>query len=374
MSGVGLYVHVPFCRKKCPYCDFYSLPERSALAQGLDRKQQYVDVVCQAMKNWERVPADTLYFGGGTPVQLLPEQIGQIIAAARERFSLEGEITVEANPGEVTLPMLQKLQKAGVNRLSFGMQSANEAELQVLGRRHSAEEAQRAVSLARQAGFDNLSVDLMLGVPYQTVESLSKTLDFVEKLSLQHVSAYLLKIEEGTPFAHKTIGDLLPDEDTACDCYLLACRRLEEMGLKQYEISNFARPGWESRHNLKYWRREEYLAFGPSAHGFFRGKRYEFPRDLEGYLQSGGTNWRLEELPVDPLEESLLLGLRLREGICPEELLQGRAGQFEKFWKQIELFCAHGLMRREGDRFSLTPEGFLVSNSIITQLELALEE
>ncbi|MGI5958805.1 MAG: radical SAM family heme chaperone HemW [Massiliimalia sp.] len=370
MSGIGIYVHVPFCRRKCPYCDFYSVSSK-----GMDAvKQQYTDTVCRSMEREERIFADTLYFGGGTPVQLSPDQIGKIIDTAKNRFGLSGEITAEANPGEVDFAMLYQLREAGVNRLSFGMQSAKEEELRVLGRRHSAQQVKEAVTLAKQAGFDNLSVDIMLGVPKHTLEHLERTLCFLGELDIQHVSAYMLKIEEGTPFAHPVIEKMLPDEDLVCDSYLLACQRLEEMGFSQYEISNFAKPGWESRHNLKYWNRQEYMAFGPSAHGFQNGVRYYYPRDLEAYLTSDGTNRLIEEDGVDPLEESVMLGLRLKAGIFPKNLFENHAVNQDKFWKQVERYCAYGLMCQEGDRIFLTPKGFLVSNSIIAELELMLDE
>lgn len=364
----GLYVHIPFCQAKCPYCDFYSLPAAPEL------QRQYADTVCREMEQRGGVRADTLYFGGGTPSLLAPELIGQIIRTARDCFALDGEITMELNPGTAAPQKLEGWRAAGVNRLSVGVQSADPEELRLLGRRHTAGQAAQTLRWAKQAGFDNLSADLMLAIPRQTVDSLRRSIAFLTELDVCHLSAYLLKIEPGTPFARNGIEDELPDEDTVCALYLTACEELERAGLAQYEISNFARPGAESRHNLKYWRCGEYLGFGPAAHSFFGGRRFYQPRDLPRYLMTAGMEPVEEELPEAPWEDELMLRLRLREGVS-RELLRLRYGiSPDRLTGLCRRYLAAGLMEERGDSLALTPQGFLVSNTIISQLLAGLEQ
>lgn len=368
MKPLGIYLHIPFCEKKCPYCDFYSL------CADEEQKKQYIETVIAAMKEMpDGIAADTLYLGGGTPVLVNPELLGRVVETAREKFSLSGEITLEANPCAVTLAKLSALREAGFNRISFGMQSAVEEELRCLGRRHSTEQVKQAVLWAKEAGFQNISVDMMLGIPNQTLQTVDKTLDFVDELGVQHVSAYLLKIEQGTRFDCDSVWNSLPDEDLSSDIYLHTCSRLEEMGFEQYEISNFARPGMESRHNLKYWQGEEYLGFGPSAHGFYQGKRYYFPRNLRDYIETGGKNLLLEEERVDLLEEAVLLGLRLKRGICLEELEERFSVCCDGVRKRVKNYLRYGYMEEKGGFLSLTPQGFLLSNRIIADILEGLE-
>lgn len=367
MDKTGIYVHIPFCEAKCPYCDFYSLPA------GVEKQREYIRAVCENMEQYRGTEADTLYFGGGTPSILPPECIAAVIQQARRCFSLRGEITMEANPCNVTQEKLAEWRKAGVNRLSFGMQSANEQEQKLLGRRHTTGQVVQAVRWAKEAGFDNLSVDLMLAVPCQTPCSLRESLELIGSLEIQHVSAYLLKIEEGTPFSCSGITSKLPDEDLTCELYLTACRELEGVGFMQYEISNFAKPGKECRHNFKYWNSEDYLGFGPAAHSFYQGRRFYFKRDMEEYIRTRGRFPEPEEVSARKWEDCLMLRLRLIQGVDIEAF----GKQFELDTKRMsalaERYCRAGLMEKRGRCLSFTPKGFLVSNTVIFSLLEALE-
>ena len=285
---LGLYLHIPFCDGKCPYCDFYSLTGNEEV------KEAYTRVLENQLAQWAETlqkqglspEADTLYFGGGTPNLLGGSRIARLIAAAKRYFSLEkGEITVEVNPSSELSGFFREIAAAGANRISIGLQSADDGELKALGRRHTVKQAAETVEAARSAGISNLSLDLMLATPGQTLESALRSVAFCRKLAVPHVSAYLLKVEEGTPYWNRRDTLALPDEDETADRYLAVCSALEEAGLKQYEISNFALPGKESRHNLKYWHCEEYLGLGPGAHAFVGGKRFYYPRNLNGFLE-----------------------------------------------------------------------------------------
>lgn len=364
----GLYLHIPFCARKCPYCDFYSC------GGNRDIQHRYIDRVLEEMSDAPIVEADSLYLGGGTPSLLLPEELARVTAACRERFALEGEVTLEANPGTVTPQALFKLRDAGFNRISFGVQSFVSEELQYLGRLHSAKQAADAVLAAKAAGFDEISVDLMLGIPGQTKEGLEQSLAVLQTLPVTHLSAYLLKIEPGTPFDDPAIISLLPDEETTCALYLRTVEAAASMGLLQYEISNFARPGSESRHNLKYWQREPYLAFGPSAHGFLNGVRYTHKSDLNAYL-AGDFGILCEDDHPNELEETLMLGLRLTKGLSFDALASRFSLDCADIDRLLRQLIQAGLMQPSAEGFGLTPQGFLVSNSILVEwLSLLLPE
>lgn len=368
---LGLYLHIPFCDGKCPYCDFYSL------AGNEEVKEAYTRVLENQLALWAETlqkqgvspEADTLYFGGGTPNLLGGSRIARLITAAKRYFSLEkGEITVEVNPSSELSGFFREIAAAGANRISIGLQSADDGELKALGRRHTVKQAAETVAAARSAGISNLSLDLMLATPGQTLESALRSVAFCRELAVPHVSAYLLKVEEGTPYWNRRNTLALPDEDETADRYLAVCSALEEAGLKQYEISNFAVLGKESRHNLKYWHCEEYLGLGPGAHAFAGGKRFYYPRNLNGFLEKpepvfdgeGGT-----------LEEKILLGLRLKEGITRETLAPfGPDGErtFSAMNQKSRPYRAAGLLTGEPERIAMTAKGFLVSNELIAEL------
>lgn len=358
---VGIYLHVPFCRSKCGYCDFYSL------ASG-EKMEEYGKILLEEISAWEGqgVRADALYVGGGTPSLLPPRLLAQLLERCRAVFSLAGECTLEANPDSVSLEGLTLLRKAGFNRISFGAQSAVDKELRALGRRHDAAGIFQAVSWAKEAGFSRISLDMMLGIPFQTPESLAQTLDAFTGLGPGHISAYLLKIEEGTPFYRSHTERLCPDEDLTVELYLQTVETLGRKGFGQYEISNFARPGEKSRHNLKYWRCQEYLGFGPAAHSFFQGHRFYHPRGLGAYLAARGKNW-IGDGSGGSLEERLMLGLRLTEGVDPIQAGMGPK-EARTFLEKVRRYQQRGLMELADGRPRFTPKGFLVSNAILADL------
>ncbi len=364
MKPIGLYLHIPFCDGKCPYCDFYSMPA------GEEAKDAYTKALCESLRKWGALvghrPVDTVYFGGGTPVLLGACRLNRVLRDAASAFQLlpDSEITVEANPVATLQPELELLAQAGFNRISFGMQSAQEDELRFLGRRHTVEDAQKAVLAAERAGFRNISLDLMLGLQGQTAQSAEESVDYCAELGVQHVSAYLLKVEEGTPFAKRRLD--LPDEEAQREIYLAVCSRLEQRGFRQYEISNFSMPGKESRHNLKYWNDEEYLGLGPAAHSFLGGRRFYYPRDLQSFQQ--GKQPQEDGFGGD-FEEYAMLRLRLTAGLRESDCIDRfGTGIPESMRHAAAVLCKAGLLRSEPDFLALTREGFLVSNSVIVYL------
>lgn len=358
----GIYIHVPFCQSKCPYCDFYSMRSDD------ETMEKYTDAVIRDIESADgETEADTVYFGGGTPSVLGADRLIRILEAIKKRFKLVSpEITVECNPASTNYEFYEKLSQAGVNRISLGMQSAVDNERRILGRISDRKVIRENVENIKKAKIGNISVDLMIGVPFQTTESLLASIMFITQLDVQHVSAYMLKIEEGT-FFHKRQKLLpLPDEDATCEMYLFLCDYMEKLGFKQYEISNFAKFGYKSRHNLKYWHDEEYISFGPSAHSFVGGERYYYERDLEKYIASPE---KIADGKGGSKEEYVMLALRLTEGL--------KAGEYkEKFGEEITLqfealceeYRKYGFMKKVSDSYSMTPQGFLISNTIISNL------
>lgn len=342
MEKAGLYFHIPFCKNKCPYCDFYSTKYNEAASQ------EYCRQLISHIQKYEGA-FDTVYFGGGTPSIIEPELIGKILNIARERFKIntESEITIECNPSKDLAEAFKLYRLYGINRISLGMQSAVDKERFALGRNAGKTQVAKAIKDAKTAGIRNISLDLMLGTPHQTLASLDESFDFIDKMNVQHISAYLLKIEEGTKFYELQNRLALPDEDTVSDMYLKTVRTLRELGFKQYEISNFAKDGCESRHNLKYWRLVPYLGIGKTAHSFWNGKRFFYDKNFRLIPDGeGGSD-----------EEKIMLGLRLNEGIN-KALVK----------KQYQHFVNMGLMTETKNRIALTPEGMLVSNIIINAL------
>ena len=359
LPDLGLYLHVPFCVKKCAYCDFYSAVTTE---QMLDK---FTKGLIKEIKRWGGIidrPIDTLYIGGGTP-SLLGHRIMDIIGAVRENFVLlpDAEITAELNPSGDITDFLQYAKKAGVNRLSIGVQSGIDGELKMLGRQHTVADAKKTVDTARELGFDNISLDLMLCLPDSTIDTLSQSIDCILSLSPEHISAYMLKIEPNTIFGRK--NPALPDEDAQSQQYLYMCDRLEKAGYSHYEISNFAKSGYESRHNTKYWILEDYLGIGPSAHSCLNGRRFYYPKDLHGFIESPET---VDDGAVEE-SERIMLGLRLKDGIT----VKNPWGRLSDFLSQLE---KAKLIKINGDNLSLTNSGMLVSNSIITEItELVYE-
>lgn len=320
--------------------------------------EQYADAVIRNLRYYNK-RYDTVYFGGGTPI-LLAREISRILAACD--FISGAEITVECNPCEMDKETLEILFNAGVNRLSVGVQSASDRELKALGRAHNFEQARRAILTACEVGFCDISADIMLGTPKQDHVSLVCNITKLRELPLTHISAYLLKIEPNTVFGKKPPA--LPDEDETARLYLSMANMLNGTGFKQYEISNFARGGMKSRHNLKYWRREEYLGIGSAAHSFYNGKRFAVARNLREFIESPHQIEVITDENPDEIEERIMLGLRLTEGI-PKPL-------WERFKNALPLI-PEKYYKIENERLSLTPGGFLVSNEIISTLLAHME-
>ena len=365
-SAPGLYIHVPFCIQKCRYCDFYSFPPSK------NDFASYTDRMIEALAFYREKLArryNSLYFGGGTPLYLGEEQLCRLLLAAEEQLLPGSEITIEGNPVLGGAFDFKKLREAGANRLSFGLQSSDERELAALGRIHSAADAADTVRAAQKAGFSDISLDLMLGIPYQTKESLSQSIGFCASLGVTHLSAYLLKIEENTPLAKSDLRFLCADDEKAAELYLFACEELERLGYRQYEISNFARDGAMSRHNLKYWNQEEYLGLGPSAHSFLGKRRFYFDRNYRDFLEKPFTELEREEGSGGDWEEYAMLRLRLTEGLdlrafsekfpeAPAEAIRNRAVLYEKA----------GLTEVSENRIRLTPKGFLLSSPLTAEI------
>ena len=373
-SPLGLYVHIPFCRQKCAYCDFYSLPHSEA------RMDDYTAALLRHME--EVAPrasthrVDTIYFGGGTPSYLGSRRLSKLLRALRKRFDVSpaAEITLEANPDSACdVKSLRALRRAGFNRISLGVQSADDDLLRAVGRVHTFRQVQESVTAVRKAGFRNLSLDLIYGLPGQTMQQWQDTLSAAVALHPEHLSCYGLKLEPNTPLYERRLTETFPDDDAQADMYLYAVTLLEQNGYGQYEISNFARPGFASRHNLKYWHMEEYAGFGPGAHSDFGGVRYAYIRDLDSYLS--GRLVLSESESDDTLTrdyEYVMLSLRTAEGIDRRRF---ELTYRQRFQPMEELFLQYegaGLATRTERGWRLTPRGFLVSNSIIVALEEAL--
>ena len=372
---LGIYVHVPFCRSKCEYCDFYSL----AGARNSDLMDRYLTAILahirEAGPSAAGYEVDTVYFGGGTPSFFGAGGLSRIFAEIDRRFdvSREAEVTLEANPDSVALPMLMRLRRSGFNRISIGVQSDVDEQLKAIGRPHNYKQAQQAVSLARRAGFDNVSVDLMFGLPNQSREQWMQTLRKVIDLKADHISCYGLKVEAGTPlYDYKDCANL-PDDDAQADMYFYAVDTLESFGYHQYEISNFARDGYVCRHNMKYWVGDEYLGFGPCAASDFAGKRFTIEANLEKYIKGIATKGVvLSECESVPLRERageyLMLRLRTVDGVEAGEYTRSFLLPFEPIEARLQELEKQGFAVLEHGRWHLTPKGFMLSNSILIDL------
>ncbi len=363
MENIGVYVHIPFCKRKCVYCDFYSVADSRLFKQYCNSLKKEI----AEYKN-KNLMADTIYFGGGTPSVLPADMLKGIFFEIKNNFNIAEnlEATIELNPCTCNLKFLQELKKIGFNRVSFGVQSAVDSELESLGRLHNFEQATMAVEYAKQAGFKNISCDLMIGIPYSTMKSFEYSLNKICDLDIQHISAYMLKVEPNTPLAKNSkLLSHIADEDLVCDMYERMCEILKSKDFVHYEISNFARQGFESRHNTKYWILEDYIGFGSSAHSFFEGKRFYNPPDINNYLNN---NFEKISEPVDVKQEYLMLALRLNKGVEISRLSQiygEQAGTIIEKAKQLE---KHNLISFGKNNFCLTEKGFLLSNQIICQI------
>ena len=378
VKPLGLYIHIPFCKSKCIYCDFYSLPRAE------DRMDRYVSALCRQLAEIaQRTTAhtvDSVYLGGGTPSYLGEKRLRRILKTVKKHYHLsrDAEITLEANPDSAgDWRALRALRRAGMNRLSLGVQSADDGLLRALGRPHTFAQAEEAAAAARRARIRNLSLDLIYGLPGQDLTGWKDTLERAAALEPEHLSCYGLKVEEGTPLWDMQEKMDLPDDDAQADMYLWTVERLEALGYEQYEISNFARPGRASRHNMKYWTLCEYAGFGPGAHSDLGDVRYAYLRSLDTYCAGveAGVSVLESSEHIPPRErdiEYVMLGLRLTQGISRQEFENRYRLPFAPIQSVLERFRATGHAALAGGRWRLTPEGFLVSNQIIGQALEAL--
>ena len=372
MKSLGLYLHIPFCKSKCLYCDFCSFPrptqeDTDAYVQALCRDLERRSDSCQSHT------VDTVYVGGGTPTVLNVRQLEQIMNSVTRFYHLSNgaEITSECNPATADGELLRRMREAGWNRLSIGLQSAQAQELKALGRLHTFDGFLHTWEQARGAGFSNLSADLMFGIPHQTEESFADTLEKTLACRPEHLSVYSLIVEEGTPFGRRGEDQLdLPDEDQVRNMYLNTVRRLNAAGVSQYEISNFAKSGYESRHNLKYWNTDEYLGFGLGAYSDFDGMRFGNGRDLNGYLRGEDITeeWETPD-PKERLSEYVMLRMRLNEGI-DFNVLESRFGTVAaaRVRNAFAPYESGDFLRMTRNRVAFTAEGMLVSNSILSDV------
>jgi len=363
MSCLGLYIHLPFCRVHCTYCPF-------AVSTDIGLQDRYTEAMVaeiDARGNGEAV--DSIFFGGGTPSRTSRENLGRIVERLNQRFAIDdtSEFSLEANPEDVNDDAIAFWRSLGVNRLSIGIQSFHDAELLPLGRVHGRAQALEAIRIATVSGI-RTSIDLILGLPRQTAKSFQETLETAINSGVGHVSLYMLDLEEGTALARQVeVGRVsLPDDDLVAELYTLAIERFESAGFKQYEISNFARPGEECRHNLRYWRREEYLGFGIGAHSFAGDRRFANTRDIHRYIAGEREPEFAEVLGEGEVRrETIFLGLRQAEGINYEDVVR-LCGEEGIEWMERGLI--DGWLRRVGNRVAFTPSGFLLSNDYISQL------
>lgn len=367
LGQTGLYLHVPFCASICSYCDFYS-----AVGSKKER-EDYVKALLRGIQTtpYPKLFLDTIYFGGGTPSLLTPEQIDRILTAVSDTWTVSPttEITLEANPETVTDASLRGYKKAGVNRVSFGVQSSQQKELEALARRHTAEKAKESILLAAEY-FPHLSGDLMLGIPFQTLETLEESIDFLATLPLDHISAYMLGLEPTVPLYDSPLMEQAAGEEELSTMYLHMVERVAGHGFAQYEISNFAKPGGKSRHNTKYWTGEPYLGIGPSAHSFVEGKRFAFPSDREEFIKAERPFHLVQQQGEGgDVEEFIMLNLRLTQGLSLKKL----ALKYPDFdpsllWQRGRELEKQGLVLVLPDRLCLTTKGFLFSNHVIATL------
>ena len=361
---LSLYIHIPFCQTKCPYCDFYSIRSCN------EEYEKYVDILIEKIKKYSKKinrKVDTIYFGGGTPSVIGSKLLCKILFEIKKAFIVtdDCEITFEVNPKSGKFFDFESTFDAGFNRVSIGMQSANENELKALGRNHNSDDVINTINLSKKAGINNISLDLMLGIPHQTISSLQNSLDFCVSMDIPHISSYILKIEENTVFHKKQETLSLPDDNLTADLYLYTVDYLNKSGINQYEISNFSKKGYESKHNLKYWQLKDYLGIGPGAHSYLDGKRFFYERSI--------TDFENDIIIQDGLggnkEEYIMLSMRLTKGIdlLEYEKIFGNIAT-KDFLKKIEKYQKYDYIDVVENKVFFTPKGMLISNSILSDL------
>lgn len=392
VERLEIYIHIPFCVKKCDYCDFLSMSAEN------DTIKTYISALINEIKlsknRMKGYLVDTVFIGGGTPSILEEKYIDRIMEVLRENCNMDenAEITIECNPGTVDKNKLNSFRRAGINRISFGLQSANDNELRSIGRIHNFSQFQESFSFAREVGFDNINVDIMSALPNQTVEAYTKTLEKVLELNPEHISAYSLIVEDGTPLYYrvKEAGDrgisILPDEDSEREMYYQTEKILQQNHYERYEISNYARNGFACKHNIGYWKRREYLGFGIGAASLYKGKRFNNVADIQNYIDTFGFIKKAEVPEVlltkveenlhclskkEQMEESMFLGLRMMEGISIQEFERQFGDPFTSIYgKVVERFIEKGLLEKKKGYVRLTKRGIDISNYVMSEFLL----
>ncbi len=374
MKKLGLYLHIPFCLQKCNYCDFCSAPASESV------RSAYVGALCKHLDaiapQAREYTVDTVYLGGGTPTLLSKEDFSRILDTVRARFALlpDAEITAECNPVTGAEALFCGMREAGVNRLSVGLQSVHENELKRLGRLHSFADFENTFLAARRAGFDNISTDLMFGIPEQSVKSWEQTLHTVCDLAPEHISAYGLRVEDGTPFGRMRDTLPLPNEDAEAEMAELVATLLPAHGYGRYEISNYAKAAYKSRHNLRYWLGEEYLGFGPAAHSFFGGVRFETPADRSAYManvEKGDFNALLTGhhtvAGAEARDEYVMLRMRLAKGVDKADFSHRFGTSFEQCYGDLKALTKGGFLKNDDTCVAFTARGMQLSNAILSE-------
>lgn len=376
MEKLGLYIHIPFCIKKCNYCDFLSAPATTQVQNA------YMDILQKEIEKkateYRDFAVDTVFIGGGTPTSVPYEKIVELLLTLKENFKLEKdcEITMECNPGTVTKEALSAYKKAGINRLSIGLQSTDNGLLKKLGRIHTYEQFLDTFLWAREVGFENINVDVMSALPNQSLTQYEDTLQKIVDLGVEHISAYSLIVEEGTPFFEwYENGNLtLPNEDTEREMYYKTEEILAAAGFRRYEISNYAKKGFESRHNIKYWVRKPYIGLGLGASSFFGNMRYKNVSKLSDYMDNAGYMQKEETEQLtknDAMEEFMFLGLRLMEGVSKTEFLAYFGTNIENVYGEVlTKLKKQDLIEEKNDRIFLTKYGIDVSNTVLSEFLL----
>ena len=368
---LGIYIHIPFCASKCSYCDFYSLAGCDHLMPEYQAALlEHIRESAHSIRSYE---VDSIYFGGGTPSFYGADRLVEILDVLKlnGNVRLDGEISVECNPDSISPTAFKLLRQEGVNRVSIGVQATDNNLLKLIGRRHSFQQAQQAFRAARRAGFDNVSLDLMYGLPSQTKRDWADTLAKIVEMHPEHISCYGLKLEPGTRmYREYKDSPILPDDDEQADMYSYAAEMLERYGYKQYEISNFAAPGFESRHNLKYWNMDDYISFGPGAHSCVGNVRYSYVKDLREYISGVHRKVSIvdEYEEISPLEravEYVMLGMRTSRGISRYDYVTRTQCDWRPIGKVLEAFKQKGWVAQTEDRWHFTVPGFLISNTLI---------
>ncbi len=376
-NSLGIYIHIPFCVQKCRYCDFTSFANQCS-----ETKSQYVEAlkkdISLAAQHLKNKTVDSIYFGGGTPTCLSPDDILDVIKTVFDSYNVsrDTEITAECNPATISKDGLRQLYSSGFNRLSIGLQSVHNNELQALGRIHTFEDFLQTYDNAAGAGFNNVSLDLMYGIPHQTVESFQRTLETVASLEPQHISAYGLIIEPGTEFFTKRDSLPLPDEEAEYEMYKMADATLIKLGYEHYEISNYALNGKRSRHNMKYWQLDDYVGFGISAHSLINGKRYYITSKIPDYIDHFLFNDKtehcfIEEIPDDLTlcEEYVMMRLRLTDGLLVDDMIKRFPNApLDKYLNRMSKFIDSGHIINSKGKYFLSADGMYISNYILSDI------